>query len=230
MLKWTTLATDYDGTLATLGRVAPETRAALGRAQALGVRLVLVTGRVFQDLRRIFPGVEDIFDAVVAENGALLYTARPPPARERALAAPLPPAFADALRARGVPTATDGAVIVSTKTQHRDAVERTIRDMALDVAVILNKTSLMVLPRGVDKGSGLRAALEELGIDPRQAVSVGDAENDEPLFTACGLSVAVANALPELKRKADVVTTEAAGAGVVELVDGWLALPSLPSK
>ena len=66
------LACDYDGTLATAGRMAAETLAALGRGRLSGRRLVLVTGRQFEDLLAVCPEI-DAFDLVVAENGAVLY-------------------------------------------------------------------------------------------------------------------------------------------------------------
>jgi len=53
-------------------------------------------------------------------------------------------------------------------------------------------------------------------------VGVGDAENDEDFLAVCGCSAAVANALPRLKRKVDVVTSARQGAGVVELVNHLL--------
>ncbi len=53
-------------------------------------------------------------------------------------------------------------------------------------------------------------------------MGVGDAENDEDFLALCGYSAAVANALPKLKRKVDVVTSASYGEGVVELVKGLL--------
>lgn len=50
-------------------------------------------------------------------------------------------------------------------------------------------------------------------------VAVGDADNDVPLLLAAGLGVAVANAEPDLKAVADVVTGGSSADGVVELVD-----------
>jgi len=76
----------------------------------------------------------------------------------------------------------------------------------------------MVLPAGVNKESGLRAALEELEISPHNTVAVGDAENDFAFFNLCGMPVAVANALPMLKQAAVLVTEGARGAGVEELI------------
>ena len=81
----------------------------------------------------------------------------------------------------------------------------------------------MILPVGVDKASGAAAALADLGLSPRDAVGVGDAENDLPLFELCGLSAAVADALPELKERADLVTRGESGAGVRELIERLVA-------
>jgi hypothetical protein len=71
-MRYSALATDYDGTLAHHGRVDEPTLAALGWIRATGRRLVLVTGRELDELLGIFPRIV-LFDRVVAENGALLY-------------------------------------------------------------------------------------------------------------------------------------------------------------
>src|SRR4051812_40950340 len=67
------LATVYDGTLAHDGIVSDEALAALERLAASGRKLILVTGRELPDLEKVFARI-DVFDRVVAENGALLYT------------------------------------------------------------------------------------------------------------------------------------------------------------
>ena len=79
-----------------------------------------------------------------------------------------------------------------------------------------NKGSVMALPFGVNKASGLMAALAELGIPAHTVVGVGDAENDHAFLAACGCAVAVSNALPSLKAEADIVTVADHGAGVEE--------------
>jgi hypothetical protein len=57
------LATGYDGTLAYDGKVAEATVAALRRFKATGRKLVLVTGRILEDLIQAFPEVA-LFDRV----------------------------------------------------------------------------------------------------------------------------------------------------------------------
>ena len=81
----------------------------------------------------------------------------------------------------------------------------------------------MILPFGVDKAVGLKAALAELDLSLHDAVGVGDAENDEAMLSACRCSAAVANALQRTKDVADIVTQAGHGAGVAELIDRLIA-------
>jgi hypothetical protein len=80
----------------------------------------------------------------------------------------------------------------------------------------------MVLPRGVDKASGLIAAADRLGLSPPAIVAIGDAENDQAMLQKCGLGVAVENALDVIKAVADHVTAGCAGEGVARFVDEHL--------
>src|SRR5204862_8127136 len=66
------LAVDYDGTIAAHGRLDPVTARALAMVRESGRRLFLVTGRLSPDLRGVSPDVDVIFDAIVAENGAVV--------------------------------------------------------------------------------------------------------------------------------------------------------------
>jgi hydroxymethylpyrimidine pyrophosphatase-like HAD family hydrolase len=218
-MRYLGLAVDFDGTLATDGRVDDATVAALLRLRASGRRLVMETGRELPDLHATFARV-DLFDRVVAENGGLLY--RPSSGATTALGPAPAPAFVAALRARGV-VASVGAVIVATGQPHRDAVCAVIRELRLDLDVIVNKGALMILPAGVNKGSGVARAAADLSLELGALVGVGDAENDAALLRACGVGVAVANALPSLKAHADVVMRGARGAGVAEVIDRLLA-------
>jgi hypothetical protein len=216
------LATDYDGTLATHGVVDDATLAALQRLKASGRKLVMVTGRELPDLHRVFADLA-LFDIVVAENGALTW--RPGAGAARQLALSPPPAFLAALKAQGLQPLAVGRSIVATADEYAPVVEQTIRELGLDWRTILNKDSVMALPAGVDKASGLAAALDELGLPAAEVLGVGDAENDQVFLAACGVSAAVANALPDLKAAVDIVTSEPEGAGVAWLIDRLLEEP-----
>jgi hydroxymethylpyrimidine pyrophosphatase-like HAD family hydrolase len=218
MMRYLALATDYDGTLATDGAAKEETVRALERLKASGRKLLLVTGRHLPDLQRVFAKLE-LFDRVVAENGALLY--EPASREEKVLAQAPTEEFLEELRRAGV-SFDVGHCIVASWTPSEIAILEVIKRMGLDHQVIFNKGAVMVLPSGINKATGLAAALEELGLSPHNTVAIGDAENDHAFLAACECGVAVANALPALREKADVVTRGDHGAGVVELIEQLL--------
>jgi HAD superfamily hydrolase (TIGR01484 family) len=219
-MRYLALCCDYDGTLAHDGRLTEPTIAALQRLVASGRRLVMVTGRELPELQTVCARL-DLFEYVVAENGALLYNPRT--REEKALAEAPPQAFVSELYERGVDRISVGRVIVATWEPHETVVLETIRDLGLELQVIFNKGAVMVLPAGVNKASGLLCALDIMGLSPHNAVGIGDAENDHAFLNLCECSVAVANALPFLKEKADIVTQGARGDGVAELIDEMLA-------
>jgi hydroxymethylpyrimidine pyrophosphatase-like HAD family hydrolase len=214
--RWTTIAVDYDGTLARNGRVEAATIAALESACRVGISLILVTGREVESLEVVFDRL-DLFDRVVAENGGVLFTPRSHHVRD--LAPPASGPFASALRMRGVDPVCVGHVIVATSEAYGHHVLEAIRDVKLELEVIFNKGAVMVLPSGVNKASGLAAALAELGIPSERVIGIGDAENDHSLLAACGLGVAVANAVAPLKSEANLVTAGDHGEGVAEVID-----------
>jgi len=219
-MRYLVLACDFDGTIASDGRVRDETLAALHRLRDSGRKLVLVTGREIEDLLSIFPEIET-FDRVVAENGGLLYR---PTSREHKTLGEAPPAeFVAALRALGISPLSVGHCIVSTWQPHEKAVLETIRDLGLELQVIFNKGAVMVLPSGMNKATGLEAALLELGMSPHNCVGVGDAENDHAFIRLCECGVAVANALPLVQERSDWVTPGRNGDGVAELIDRLIA-------
>ena len=159
-MHYVALATDYDGTIAHDGEVDEPTLAALDRLRGANRRLILVTGRELEDLIRCLPRL-DLFDVVVAENGAVLYW--PATKQERTLASPPPAEFVERLRAAGVCPLSVGRVIVASWEPNEGHVLATIRDMGLELQIIFNKGAVMVLPAGVNKESGLRAAPRGVG-------------------------------------------------------------------
>lgn len=219
-MRFHALATDYDGTIAHDGGVDDATLAALERARKSGRKLILVSGRELPDLNTVFNRL-DLFDLAVLENGAIVYN--PKTKETRVLAEPPSPRFAAELKARGVKPVSTGHVIVATFQPHQDVVFKTIHELGLELQVIFNKDAVMVLPSGVNKATGLAAALAELGLSPHNAVGVGDAENDHAFLRVCECSAAVANALPAVKDTADIVTKGKRGAGVAELIDKLIA-------
>ena len=219
-MRYLALCTDYDGTIAHHGVVDEPTIDALTRLRESGRKLVMVTGRELHELITVCPRL-DLFDLVVAENGALLYN--PATKEEKVLTDPPLPAFVAALQARGVHPLSVGKTIVATWEPHEKAVLEVIRDLGLELQVIFNKGAVMVLPSGLNKATGLKVALKQLNLSAHNAVGVGDAENDHAFLGICECAVAVGNALPSVKEKADFVTEATHGTGVTQLIEEMLA-------
>ncbi len=218
-MRYHALICDYDGTLAQHGQVSRETFAAMERLLASGRQLVLVTGRELPELMSIFDGIH-LFSRIVAENGALIY--RPDSRDTRLLVDPPPEPFVRRLREQNVSPLSVGHVVVATWRPHETTVLHTIQELGLEMQVIFNKDAVMALPSGVNKASGLLAALKEINLTPHETVGVGDAENDHAFLNLCECAAAVSNALPAVQQRADIVTKADHGAGVVELIDALI--------
>ena len=199
-MKFRVLALDYDGTIATDGVLAPDVRSAIAEARALGIVVIIVTGRILSELRSV-AGDLNFVDAVVAENGAVLAF---PDVQTRILGQPPPQIFFDELQRRGVAFKA-GQCVVEAAAAAAPAILATIRELQLPLVILFNRGRLMVLPQAISKGTGLRAALRILRLSPHNALAIGDAENDHDLLAQCELAVAVSWGSTTLQAAADEV-------------------------
>ncbi|WP_017327415.1 HAD family hydrolase [Synechococcus sp. PCC 7336] len=223
-MQYWAIACDYDGTLATDGKVDNSTILAIECLRQSGRRAILATGRQLDDLQQVFPQI-DRFDRVVAENGGLLYN--PATGEQMLLGSPPPADLIEQLRLRNVNPLSVGRSLVATWQPHAMDAHVAIRHLNLNWQVICNKQAVMLLPFGIDKGSGLQAALADLQLSAASTIGIGDAENDCDLLVTCGYAVAVGNALPVVKTLADWITVGEQGAGVREAIDRLLEFETL---
>jgi hydroxymethylpyrimidine pyrophosphatase-like HAD family hydrolase len=199
-MKLNALALDYDGTIATDGWLEPDVRSAIAEVRAGGITVVLVTGRILEQLKA-FTGDLRFVDAVVGENGAVLSFSN---GSTRILGQSPPPSFFNELRNRGVDFAA-GQCVVEMDAAAAPQVLAAIRDLELPLAMIFNRGRLMVLPQSISKGGGLREALSVLGFSAHNAIGIGDAENDHDLLAACEFGVAAGWGSKVLQQAADAV-------------------------
>jgi hypothetical protein len=214
------LACDFDGTLAVEGVCSDETVEALQRVAASGMRLVLVTGRTWEELIDVFdPG--SLFEEIVVENGAVVIDRGS--GQEQLLAPRVPPGLVAELQRTGVTPLIVGRVLCSTAWSQEPKLSAAIAKVGVDRQVVRNRDSAMVLPPGISKRTGIEAALRAMGETPAVTVAVGDGENDVALFAVAGVAVAVANAVDVLKARADVVLSEPNGKGIQALAAALVA-------
>ena len=222
-MRYVALAAGFDGTLARDGRCDERCIEALRALAATGRKLILVTGRELRELLEIFPEVR-IFDYVVAENGAVMHR---PATRESEILAQAPPEILlQELRRRHVTPLTVGSSIVRTVQANEAEVSAALRKLHLDFQLVTNPGALMMLPAGVNKASGVWAALRELGISRHNLVAIGDGENDLALFEFAEHAVAVQNADPLVKRVANRTTQAAYCEGFLEFARDLIATDS----
>lgn len=64
-----------------------------------------------------------------------------------------------------------------------------------------------VVPRGINKSVGLKDLMDYLNLKPEEVACVGDNYNDLEMMETAGTAIAMGNAIPEVKAKADFITT-----------------------
>jgi hypothetical protein len=218
------LAFDFDGTLASADRIGPGVREALERARQAGARLVLVTGRTFFELNRVCDCLE-LFEAVVAENGAVLYYPGSAMIRDQG---PAPPnRLLAELDRRGILYQV-GRVIVGVARADEASVREALAATGVNRDLVYNRAALMLLPAGVSKGTGVQNALRFLGLSFHDVLAFGDAENDLPFFEVCGWRACPADAMPMVKERADWIFPGENGAAVAAAVVGPILQGLLP--
>jgi len=200
-MKFLALALDFDGTIAQNDVLDASVRKAIAELRARRIVVLLVTGRLLEDLRRV-AGDLHFVDAVVAENGAVIefpdsgYTAvlgQPPPANLLA-----------ELQKEGI-VHTVGRSVIDADSAAAPRILALLQRLELPQVLIFNRSRVMVVPQGITKGTGLRAALTILRLSGHNTVAIGDAENDHELLRECEVGVAVGWGSEALKTSADYV-------------------------
>ncbi len=215
-MKLFVLALDYDGTVAQHDVMGPLVREAIAAVRARGITVLLVTGRILDDLRRV-AGDLRIVDGVVAENGAVVHF--PEGGHTTALAPLVPGAFLDELRRRGVPHRA-GQCLVDADAVEAPALLEIIRALELPLVLIFNGGRVMTLPQGVSKATGLRTMLDTLRRSAHNTLAIGDAENDHELLRLAEVGVAVEWGSQALRAAADMVVAGAGPPAVAEYIRG----------
>lgn len=213
-MKLSAIALDYDGTIALDGRMDRSVRTAIGEVREAGIAVILVTGRRFDDLRRMGTDLT-CFDVVVAENGAVVDF----PLRRRhvVLGHPPPVAFVDELKRRGV-ACEPGEALVEADADASGTMIEVIHALELPLVLTFNRGRVMALPQAVGKSTGLKHALTTLRISIHNTIAIGDGENDHDLLDACEVGVAVEWGSAALRAAADEVIRGTGPAAVADYI------------
>lgn len=92
-------------------------------------------------------------------------------------------------------------------------------------------TGILINHAEATKQHGIFEVAKILKIKPEEIIGVGDGYNDFPLLMACGLKIAMGNAVPELKEIADYVAPSVENDGVAHIIQKFiLEEQTLPQK
>jgi len=100
-------------------------------------------------------------------------------------------------------------------------VQKTIAALLPDELTVVRTAPfyLEIIPRIIDKGKGLAAICEALGIDMACTAAFGDSENDIPMIKAAGAGVAMGNAEEAVRQAADYVTASNNEDGIAKALE-----------
>jgi hydroxymethylpyrimidine pyrophosphatase-like HAD family hydrolase len=224
-MKLSVIALDYDGTITRDDRLDTSMIEAIGDARRRGVAVMLVTGRRLDDLRRV-AGKLQFVDSVVAENGALVHF--PDGGLTTTLAPPIPPAFVARLQKEAIPFQA-GQCLIEADASAAPQLLDVVRELEVPIVLLFNRSRVMATTQGISKATGLRAALEALRKSPRNAIAVGDAENDHELLRFAEVGAAVEWGSPSLRAAADMVVAGDGPVAVADFVRHVAAIGRLPT-
>jgi len=198
-MKLRAVALDYDGTITRNDHVDAEVRSAIAEVRSRGIPVLLVTGRILDDLHRV-AGSLHFVDGVVAENGAIVHFTDSGHTTE--LAPRIPESFVAELQRRGIPHRV-GTCLVDAAASEAVRVLGAIQALELPLALAFNRSRVMTVPQAVSKATGLHTALDMLRLSAHNTVAVGDAENDHELLRLVEVGAAVEWGSASLRGVAD---------------------------
>lgn len=135
---------------------------------------------------------------------------------------PSPLTARDYITAGRVELSPPHKVMCMGEPERVDALERRLSSVAGVVAYRSSASYLEIANAACSKGHGIAAAARELGVDRADTYYFGDNHNDLPAFEVAGTAVAVANARPEVRSAATVLTASHREDGVAQYLEGWL--------
>jgi hydroxymethylpyrimidine pyrophosphatase-like HAD family hydrolase len=213
-VKLAAVALDYDGTITMGDRPDESVREAIAALRTNGVLVLLVTGRILSDLTRV-AGDLHFVDGIVAENGAVV--SFPETGYTSMLAPQIPDAFLQELGRRGIPFHA-GQCLVDARADDAPRILEVVRGLEMPLVLLFNRGSVMVLPQGVSKATGLHTTLDMLRVSVRNTLAIGDAENDHELLRIAEVGAAVSWGSAALRSAADLVVDGGGPAGLADFL------------
>ena len=92
------------------------------------------------------------------------------------------------------------------------------------VTLFCMETYTEVCPLGCSKATGIDRVLAEIGLPLENSIAIGDSPNDLQMLEHAGLGIAMGNASPEVKEKADLIAPSCDEDGVATILEQLLGI------
>lgn len=113
----------------------------------------------------------------------------------------------------------------TTDDQVRKDIIAELTEHGLTEITNSSPTNIEVNAIGINKANAIKMVCDELDIDMKHVMAVGDSLNDIAMIQEAGIGVAMGNAQDLVKRKADWITATNANDGVAAAIHRWVTLP-----
>lgn len=175
----------------------------------------LATGRSVKYVKGLCKKFK-IWRAIIAENGAVIYF--PSTKKTITINTEYMKKAKKIVRAMNLEETTIGKVIASINEKDEEKVMLALKEIEDHLTFERNANEIMITPKGVEKGLGVRIAMQYLNIDLDDTMVIGDGENDVSMFLNPGFKIALANANEKLKKLANHTTMSPSVNGMKEII------------
>lgn len=212
-------ALDVDGTIADEnGQIDLEAAATLRNLSKLGYHIVFVSGRTAWELIILakYLGTSDIS---VGENGGVIAKS---PLNIQIIGDKSKTEEAYNLLSKEIsnieikPAIPRLSEVVLTRSFDIEKGRKIILENNLQVNLIDSQFAYHITDNSVDKGKGLKIALDYLKIDPSETIAIGDSDTDVPMFKICKYSISVGKATENAKKNSTYNIDSPSGEGLTD--------------
>ncbi|MEM0231575.1 MAG: HAD hydrolase family protein [Candidatus Methanomethyliaceae archaeon] len=180
---------------------------------------ILATGRTLNNIPD--KSVFKIFDAIVAENGTVVVINGVKEILPNKNWNILKELIIKASEKRNLKLLYGEVIIFGRIEDYKKTLDLLEKEgMLKEIFIDFNKNNFMILPKYWNKGKGVKIVIEKIG--GGKVMAIGDELNDLSLFEIADIKVAVSNATPEVKSKADIICEEKNGKGVLQILKKYL--------
>lgn len=205
---------DFDRTLTDeKNAIDQECMNALKLLRESGVKVAIVSGRKYSFMKVFYERQSHAMDGFVSENGCISYVN----GKKYVISKnEMHTEITEYLRSDAIPY-DEGEVVISVPVLYHRKIDKLVSRYE-NLVVIKNVDSLMILPWGASKSAGIIWLQTEFGVPKYETVCIGDGENDVEMRDFCSFLGAPANAVKEMKEKADYVCKNSYSKGTIEFI------------